>query len=53
MFERLLINGLLDGSKSLHLLGLDVVEVLPQGEMPDGAVLGQPHQQSSQVRVQT
>lgn len=38
---------------TFHPLGLDVVEVLAQREVPDGAVLGQPHQQGGQIHVQT
>lgn len=34
------------------LLWLDVVEVLAQTKVSDGSVLGQPHQQGGQVRVQ-
>lgn len=40
-------------TKISFLLGLDVVEVLAQRQVPDGAVLGQPNQESRQVWVQT
>lgn len=36
----------------LVLLGLDVVKVFAQWKVPDWSVLGQPHQQRGQVRVQ-